>query len=155
MYGLLKALHLLAIIAWVGGMFFAHFCLRPALAAQAPPVRIGVMVETLRRFFAIVFAASLLAVGTGVWLMAGVASAVTNAGAALPRAWHAMAAGGIVMLAIYFYIRFVPYPNLLRSAGVSDWTRAAAALGRIRKLVAVNLTLGVLIVAVTQIGTGG
>ena len=31
-YALLKALHVLAVVLWVGGMAFAHFFLRPALA---------------------------------------------------------------------------------------------------------------------------
>ena len=31
-YALLKTLHLLCVILWVGGMVFAHFFLRPALA---------------------------------------------------------------------------------------------------------------------------
>jgi len=37
------ALHALAAIVWVGGMFFAHQCLRPALADQPPPLRLAVM----------------------------------------------------------------------------------------------------------------
>ena len=34
---LFKLLHLLAIIIWVGGMFFAHFFLRPAVQGLQPP----------------------------------------------------------------------------------------------------------------------
>ena len=33
-------LHLLATVVWVGGMFFAHVALRPAVAALPPPVRL-------------------------------------------------------------------------------------------------------------------
>ena len=34
-YALLKAVHVLAVVLWVGGMAFAHFFLRPALATLA------------------------------------------------------------------------------------------------------------------------
>ena len=39
-YALLKALHVLAVVLWVGGMAFAHFFLRPALATLEPPQRL-------------------------------------------------------------------------------------------------------------------
>jgi uncharacterized membrane protein len=29
LYQLLKLVHVLSIVIWIGGMFFAHFCLRP------------------------------------------------------------------------------------------------------------------------------
>ena len=39
LYQLLKLVHVLSIVIWTGGMFFAHFCLRPAVAKlDAPPV---------------------------------------------------------------------------------------------------------------------
>lgn len=34
---LLYLLHVLATVVWVGGMFFAHFVLRPIAVAQLPP----------------------------------------------------------------------------------------------------------------------
>ena len=42
LYASLKAFHLLAVIAWVGGMFFMLMCLRPAVqeVLEAPP-RVG------------------------------------------------------------------------------------------------------------------
>ncbi|EFK95682.1 membrane protein [sediment metagenome] len=51
-YALLKALHVLAVVLWVGGMAFAHFFLRPALATLEPPHRL--------RLMHVVLAASLL-----------------------------------------------------------------------------------------------
>ena len=49
---LFKLLHLLAIIIWVGGMFFAHFFLRPAVQGLQPPERVMLMHGVLQRFFA-------------------------------------------------------------------------------------------------------
>jgi uncharacterized membrane protein len=36
LYALLKTVHVSTIIRWLGGMIFAHFFLRPALATLAP-----------------------------------------------------------------------------------------------------------------------
>ena len=55
LYASLKAVHLLAVIAWLGGMFFVLMCLRPAAheVLEAPP-RVRLMHATLRRFLRIV-----------------------------------------------------------------------------------------------------
>ncbi len=38
-YAILKTLHVLSVIVWIGGMVFAHFFLRPAVAQLEPAVR--------------------------------------------------------------------------------------------------------------------
>ena len=43
LYALLKTLHVLATVLWVGGMMFAHFFLRPAVAQLEPPQRLRLM----------------------------------------------------------------------------------------------------------------
>ena len=58
-YATLKTLHVLSIIVWIGGMVFAHFFLRPAVAQFEPAVRLRVMHAVLGRFFQAVLAASL------------------------------------------------------------------------------------------------
>jgi len=46
-------LHFAAVVVWIGGMVFAHFCLRPAaLATLQPPQRLPLMAAALGRFFA-------------------------------------------------------------------------------------------------------
>ena len=42
LYASLKTVHLLAIIVWLGGMVFAMFFLRPALATLEPSVRLPI-----------------------------------------------------------------------------------------------------------------
>jgi len=59
-YAILKTLHVLSIVVWIGGMVFAHFFLRPAVAQLEPPVRLRLMHDVLGRFFQAVLAASLL-----------------------------------------------------------------------------------------------
>ena len=46
-------LHLLGVVVWVGGMFFAHMALRPALPRRSqPPQRLPLLAATLSRFIA-------------------------------------------------------------------------------------------------------
>ena len=48
---LLLFFHLSAAVAWIGGMFFAYFCLRPAAAETLqPPQRLPLWVEAFARF---------------------------------------------------------------------------------------------------------
>lgn len=148
LYATLKTLHLLAIVLWLGGMAFAHFFLRPALAALEPAQRLALMQAVLGRFFAAVLAAVLLVLASGL-AMIGMAHA---AGAAMPWTWTAMTSLGLLMMAIFGHIRFALYPRLRRAVQSGDAASGAAALARIRRWVAVNLTLGVLIVAVVGIG---
>ena len=45
-------LHLLGVVVWVGGMFFAHMALRPSVQALDPPERLPLLAATLTRFVA-------------------------------------------------------------------------------------------------------
>ncbi|MNO05997.1 Copper resistance protein D [compost metagenome] len=63
-----------------------------------------------------------------------------------------MAAGGIVMTAIYGYIRFVLYTRLAAAVAASAWPAGGQAMAGIRRWVGVNLLLGIAIVAVIFMG---
>ena len=55
-FTLLYVLHLLAALAWVGGMFFAWMILRPAaVAVLQPPERLRLWLDVFLRFFAWAF----------------------------------------------------------------------------------------------------
>ena len=58
---LLLFVHLVGVVVWVGGMVFAHFFLRPAVAALEPAVRLRLMHDVLGRFFRAVLVAALFA----------------------------------------------------------------------------------------------
>ena len=150
-YATLKALHVLAIIVWLGGMVFAHFFLRPAVAQLEPPVRLRLMHDVLGRFFRAVLVASLLSLVTGVWMLGRVARQVVQSGGSfeMPLAWTVMAVLGVVMVAIFMHIRFALYKKLGRAVAAAEWAAGGAALAQIRNWVAVNLGLGVLVVLVT------
>jgi len=79
-YAALKTVHVLAIIVWIGGMVFAHFFLRPAVARLDQPVRLRLMHDVLDRFFQAVLAAALLTLASGVWMLGRVAKQVVQSG---------------------------------------------------------------------------
>ncbi|AVO42605.1 CopD family protein [Simplicispira suum] len=145
---LLLFVHLISIVVWVGGMAFAHFCLRPALPLLPPPERLRLMHAVLTRFLNWVLAAALLTLSSGLGIMVLAA----RAGATMPWNWHAMAAIGLVMIAIFAFVRLGPYAGLARAVAAADWSAGAAALANVRKGVAANLALGVLVVAMAVLG---
>jgi uncharacterized membrane protein len=67
----------------------------------------------------------------------------------MPLAWTVMATLGVVMVAIFLYVRFVPFRTLDRAVAASDWSTGGAALARIRTMVSINLGLGALVLVVT------
>jgi uncharacterized membrane protein len=151
LYAILKAVHVLSIIVWVGGMVFSHFFLRPAVAQLEPALRLRLMHDVLGRFFQAVLAASLLTLASGVWMLGRVAKQVVQSGGSfqMPLSWTFMAALGVAMVAVFFYIRFVLYKRLSRAVAASDWAAGAAALAQIRHGVSVNLGLGVVVLLAT------
>jgi uncharacterized membrane protein len=135
---LLILLHLLSAILWIGGMFFAYFCLRPAAAEVLdPPRRLPLWVSTFARFLPCTAAAVvvLLATGAAMFSELGFRQA--------PVGWHIMLSLGMVMAAVFAYVYLVLYPRLRTRCAASAWPAAAQVLNSIRRLVALNLVLGI------------
>jgi uncharacterized membrane protein len=150
-YSTLKLVHLLAIIVWIGGMVFAHFFLRPAVAAMEAPQRVRLMHDVLGRFFKAVLYAAGLTLVSGLWMIARVAKQTVQAGGSfqMPIEWTVMAALGIVMVLIFGHIRFALYKKLDRAVIAADWVAGGAALASIKLWVGINIALGILIVGIT------
>lgn len=138
--------HLIGVIVWVGGMAFAYLCLRPAATSLEPPARLTLWVNVLARFFPLVWISVIAIIGSGLAMLLNVGFAHA------PVAWHVMFVLGLVMTGIYAYVWLVPWRRLRIAVAQHDWPSGAAALGRIRQGVAVNLVLGTLNVAVATIG---
>jgi len=154
LYALLKTVHVLSIIVWIGGMVFTQFFLRPAVTTLDAPVRLRLMHDVLGRFFQAVLVASLLTLGSGVWMLGRVAKQAVQSGGsfAMPLSWTVMAVLGVAMVAIFMHIRFALFKRLGRAVVATDWTAGGAALAQIRTWVSVNLGLGVLVLLVTLVG---
>jgi uncharacterized membrane protein len=143
----LLVLHLLGVIVWVGGMFFAHQCLRPVAAAQLePPQRLTLWVGVLGRFLAWV------RVAAPVVVLAGLAMLLNIGFAHAPRHWHAMFLLGLVMFAVYGHVHAAGYPRLRREVAAGNWKAAAAALAMIRRLVGLNILLGLATILIATLG---
>ncbi len=81
----LLLLHVAGVIVWIGGMFFAHFCLRPVATTQLPPPqRLPLLAAVLGRFFVsvAVCVVAILASGFAMMIAAGFGNA--------PVHWHLM-----------------------------------------------------------------
>lgn len=139
-------LHLIAVVVWVGGMFFAHHCLRPAVLALAPPQRLALMQAVLARFFGYVAIALLVLWASGLAMM------IETGFAAAPPTWHAMLGVALVMTVIFAVIRLDRFARFSSAVAASDWPAAGALLGAIRLLVLVNLWLGLFTIAIATLG---
>lgn len=142
---LLLLLHVVAVVVWIGGMFFAHFCLRPAAAEQLPPPqRLPLLQAVLGRFFNAVSISLVFLWGSGVILF-------SNPGPLAPANWHAMAGIAAVMTVLFLVIVLRYFPNMKKAVAAQDWPGAGAAMNTIRTLVLTNLLLGLLTTAVAVI----
>jgi uncharacterized membrane protein len=144
-YALTYALHVLAALVWVGGMFFAWMILRPAaVSALEAPARLKLWLEVFPRFFYWVWAAVLVLPITGVGMLHLRFAGFDNA----PRYVHIMMGLYIAMLALFLRVQALQLPELRRAVAAEDWPTGGAVLGRIRRLVGSNLLLGLLLVGI-------
>ncbi|MFZ5524503.1 MAG: CopD family protein [Pseudomonadota bacterium] len=143
-----KLIHLLAVLVWVGGMFFAYVALRPAAVETLdPPQRLRLWDAVFRRFFNWVWGA------VGALLVSGFYMVYLYGGIAhVARHVHIMLALGVAMMLIFGYVFFACYVPLNLHVANQRWKEAGELLGRIRKLIALNLMLGLLIVCVVMFG---
>lgn len=142
MRNLMLFLHVAGAIFWMGGMAFVVLALRPVLHVQlAPPQRLPLMVQVLRRFFVVVAVSIALLLATGLPLMMQVP------GAQAPRGWHAMAGLGVVMMLVFGHIFFAPFRRAQRAVAAQDWPEAGKRMNQVALLVKVNLALGWLAIA--------
>jgi uncharacterized membrane protein len=142
-------LHLLGVVVWVGGMFFAYMALRPVAAAVLePPQRLTLWDGVFARFFPWVWASVILILASGLHMW------VAFGGMAAPHYVLTMAVLGSAMMVIYLHVFFAPYRRLRRAVGEQDWKAGGAALGQIRRLIGINLSLGLLTIVVVFLGRG-
>lgn len=140
-------LHVACVVVWVGGMFFAYVCLRPAaVEVLEPPLRLTLWKRVFERFFPWVWIAVGVILGTGFAMLTGLGMA--NA----PLNLHLMFASGLVMVGIFVGVVSVPFAALKEAVAAGNWPAGGAALGRIRQLVGFNLLLGVATIALATLG---
>ena len=142
------AAHILGAVVWVGGMFAIYVCLRPALAAVDPPQRLRLVRITFQNFFPWVWAAVLLLLASGYWMVF-----VTFGGFSGVRLHvHLMQLIGWVMIALFLWLFHGPWLAFKHAVDAENWPAAGRSLDRIRQIIAVNLPLGLLIVVIGASG---
>ncbi len=143
------AAHILSAVIWVGGMFFAYVCLRPSLAGiLEPPQPARLWRAALGRFFRWVWAAIVILLTSGLYL----ALARYGAIAGWPIWLHLMFGLGVAMMLIFMHVYFAPFKRLGRALEAGDKASAAANVAQIRKFVAFNLGLGLLVIIIASTG---
>ena len=142
-------LHLRSAVAWVGGIFFAHMVLRPAVIhALEPPLRLLLWRRIFAGFFPWVWISVIVLTVTGYWAV------VADLGGLNQQSWHIllMQLIGIPMILVFLYIYFTPYQDLKTAVVKQDWSGGGKQLSTIRKLVGTNLILGIGLVIIGSAG---
>jgi len=148
MLTVLLALHMLGAVVWVGGMFAAYVCLRPATGALEPPQRLALWQRFFAKFFPWVWVSVVLLLVSGYWMM------VTSFGgfARAPLYINLMQTLGLVMAALFFWLFHGPWMKFKRAVSAQDWRTAGPQLNRIRQIIMINLPLGLIVTIIG--GTG-
>ncbi len=140
-------LHVLSVVVWVGGMFFAYMALRPVAASVLqPPQRLTLWAGVFGKFFPWVWVSVALILATGLHML------MVFGGMAAPHYALAMLVLGVVMMLIFGHVFFTPYKRLKQAVAAEDWKAGGAALGQIRMLIGINLSIGLITIAVVFLG---
>jgi uncharacterized membrane protein len=143
------ALHLLSSVIWVGGMFFAYVALRPiAGSLLEAPVRLTLWSQVFQRFFPWVWASVIILLATGLWMTISFFGGMAAVGPHI----HIMLTLGLVMMLLFMHVFFSPYKKLQRAVIAKEWEAGGKALNQIRQLIAINLTIGLIVVVVASAG---
>ena len=144
----LYSLHVFGVVVWIGGMFFAHMALRPTVATVLqPPERLQVLAGVFARFFIWVKVSIVLLFASGFWL-------ISMRGGFAKAGWHVnlMLLIAILMTINFGVIYAKPFKALKAAVAAKQWPAGGAAMVQIRKLVGINLILGLI---VTVVGVSG
>ena len=148
MFTLALTLHLLGAVVWVGGMFAAYLCLRPAAGPLEPPQRLALWRRFFQKFFPWVWVSVLRLLATGYRMLVVHFGGFQGA----PLYVNLMQTLGLVMAALYVWLFHGPWLKFKRAVDAQDWSTAGGHLNRIRQIIAVNLPLGLVVTVIG--GTG-
>jgi len=148
MTALAIALHVLGAVVWVGGMFAAYMCLRPAAGALEAPQRLTLWRGFFQKFFPWVWMAVLLLLASGYWMVFVTFGGFANIGLHV----HLMHGLGWVMIVLFLWLFHGPWLGLKRAVGAQDWPVAGGELSRIRQIIMINLPLGLIVVVIAASG---
>lgn len=146
--GIALTLHLIAATIWVGGMFFAFVCLRPAVAELDAAHRLKLWADALAGFFRWVWIAVALLLATGLWMVFSVLGGMKDAGMHV----HLMLGLGVLMMLMAGHLYFAPLKRLRVAVAGGHWADAGKALNQVRVFIGLQLVLGLAVLAVASGG---
>ena len=140
--------HILGAVVWVGGMFAAYVCLRPAAGALEGPQRLKLWRGFFAKFFPWVWVSLVLLLGSGYWMLLTAFGGFKGA----PLYIHLMQGIGWLLVALFVWMFHGPWLKFKRAVDAQDWPAAGEQIELIRQIIMVNLPLGLIVVVIG--GTG-
>ena len=143
------SLHLLTATIWVGGMFFTYMVLRPVAATLLePPLRLTLWSQVFGRFFPWVWIAIIILPTTGLWMIFAELGGMKAIGTHI----HVMLLLGTIMIALFLHVFFAHYRKLNTALTTNDMPTAGQQLNKIRRLIGLNLILGLITTVIASAG---
>ena len=142
-WGVVLAVHLLGMAAWLGGIATLLLVLRPSLSLLDTTPRMNVHLQTLRRLLRLVWHVMPIVLVTGWAMLVGKEGGFAHA----PWYVNAMQGLAILMAAVFLWIFFGPYKRLRRAIRPQQ-----THLDEVRSLLTTNLALGIATVTVAALG---
>jgi uncharacterized membrane protein len=136
--------HVLAAVIWIGGLFFAYMILRPSLSPLETSYRLPVWQRVFARFFPWVWLCVVVLPASGA---AMVSEEFGGFSTLSPYVRLMMMLGG-VMIAIFLFLYFVLWRGFRGAVSAADWPVAETHIRKIRRLVGINLLLGLATIVV-------
>src|SRR6185437_13200785 len=93
-------LHILGAVVWVGGMFAAYVCLRPAASALDAPQRLLLWRGFFAKFLPWVWVSVLLLLASGYWMLVTTFGGFAHA----PLYIDLMQLLGLIMVALFVWL---------------------------------------------------
>lgn len=146
----LIALHVLAAVIWVGGLFFLLLVVRPAGSALPVGDRLPLFSKMLGRFFLWVWLSVITLLITGYVMIV-----MLGGMAAVPTYVDIMQGLGWIMFLMFGHLFFAPWRRMRTALEAGALMDAGRALNQIRILASVVLVLGLVVVVIAAGGAYG
>jgi len=140
--------HVLAVIVWIGGMFFGFVALRPAMKGMDTMAAARFWCALLGKFLPWVWAAIVVLLASGTYMVFNGFGGFGQ----LPWFVQFMMGVGIFMMLLSGHLTFSGFKKLKRAVATNDEALAAKAMRHIKIITDVNLVLGLLVVIVIMGG---
>jgi uncharacterized membrane protein len=141
-------LHVLATIVLLGGLFFASVVFRPVARGLDVETASSLWLQMLSRLFAWGWVSLLLILATGIAMV----SLKFGGFSGIPMIHRGNMAIGIPAIALFGYVFFGPWRQYRRAISRRHWAAAEKELTRVRVLMGIILTLGLVASVVSAAG---